>query len=148
MIVTEGLEISMSNYAPNESRVKRELREGKLAYINKVTLPSDASVSAQGDQFTKNAGDLSIGKDSNKSAESQISDGDFGRFSFAGRRNKHDNETIKDNSFIPEEAKPNWYRLTETSTDEGEQINEIPNPNRWLEASTSFLPKYCNFHII
>ena len=28
MIVTEGLEISMSNYAPNESRVKRELREG------------------------------------------------------------------------------------------------------------------------
>ena len=54
-------------------------------------------------------------------------------------------ETVKDNSFIPEEAKPDWYKLTETSTDEGEQINEIPNPNRWLEASTSFQSEYRNF---
>lgn len=81
----------------------------------------------------------------NGSGEKRIKNTNDSDGSFSFLRNKHDNETIKDNSFIPEEAKPDWYKLTETSTDEGEQINEIPNPNRWLEASTSFQPEYSNF---
>lgn len=66
----DGLEISMSNYDPKEKQVKRELREGKLTYINKVTLPTDASSSAQGDQFTNTAGSISAGKGKGKSTNS------------------------------------------------------------------------------
>lgn len=55
----------MDNYDPKEKQVKRELREGKLTYIDKVTLPTDASTSAQGDQFTETAGSISVDRDTN-----------------------------------------------------------------------------------
>ncbi len=47
--------------------VKRENKDGKLAYIKEVTLPSEAATSTQGDQNTVPGGaDLSEGKDINK----------------------------------------------------------------------------------
>lgn len=55
----------MDNYDPKEKQVKRELREGKLTCIDKVTLPTDASTSAQGDQFTETAGSISVDRDTN-----------------------------------------------------------------------------------
>lgn len=48
----DGIEIVMSNQEKETPRVKRLLKEGKLAYINKATLPSEFTASAQGDQST------------------------------------------------------------------------------------------------
>ena len=48
----EGIEIVMSNQEKETPRIKRLLKEGKLAYINKATLPSEFTASAQGDQST------------------------------------------------------------------------------------------------
>ena len=42
----------MSNQEKETPRIKRLLKEGKLAYINKATLPSEFTASAQGDQST------------------------------------------------------------------------------------------------
>ncbi len=62
------MEISMSNYIPGENQVKRDLKEGTLAYIKEVTLPSESSTSTQGDQYTIPAGDhSSAGKDTENS---------------------------------------------------------------------------------
>ena len=62
----EGLEVSMSNYIPEEKNVLRDMREGTLAYIREVTLPSESGTSTQGDQSTSPAGDISSeGKDTN-----------------------------------------------------------------------------------
>ena len=48
----DGIEIVMSNQEKETPRIKRLLKEGKLAYINKATLPSEFTASAQGDQST------------------------------------------------------------------------------------------------
>lgn len=48
----DGIEIVISNQEKETPRIKRLLKEGKLAYINKATLPSEFTASAQGDQST------------------------------------------------------------------------------------------------
>ena len=48
----DGIEIVMSNQERETPRIKRLRKESKLAYINKATLPSEFTASAQGDQFT------------------------------------------------------------------------------------------------
>ena len=64
----DGLEVVITNYDTSEKRVKRDIKEGKLAYIKKVTLPSESGTSAQGDQSTIPAGDYSsVNKDNNTS---------------------------------------------------------------------------------
>ncbi len=47
-----GIEIIVSNQEKETPRVKRLLKEGRLAYISKATLPSEFTASAQGDQST------------------------------------------------------------------------------------------------
>ena len=73
-VLKDGLEVVISNYAPERKRLERELREGKLAYIKEVTLPSESGTSAQGDQNTNLAGGFSASKDTNSSENSNISD--------------------------------------------------------------------------
>lgn len=48
----DGIEIVMSNQEKETPRIKRLLKEGTLAYINKATLPSEFTASTQGDQYT------------------------------------------------------------------------------------------------
>lgn len=51
-ILRDGKEVLISNQEKETPRIKRLLKEGTLAYINKATLPSESTTSAQGDQST------------------------------------------------------------------------------------------------
>lgn len=73
-VLIDGSEIVISNYAPNSiERFRRELKEGSLTYIKKVTLPSESGTSAQGDQRTTDAGSSFVSKDTNSSETSNAS---------------------------------------------------------------------------
>ncbi|MBQ5854997.1 MAG: hypothetical protein IIW50_04260, partial [Alistipes sp.] len=58
-ILRDGKEVVVSNQEKETPRIKRLLKEGKLAYINKATLPSESTASAQGGQSTIPGGVLS-----------------------------------------------------------------------------------------
>lgn len=51
-ILRDDKEVVISNQEKETPRIKRLLKEGTLAYINKATLPSESTTSAQGDQST------------------------------------------------------------------------------------------------
>lgn len=77
-VLIDGSEIVISNYAPNSiERFRRELKEGSLTYIKKVTLPSESGTSAQGDQRTTDAGTSFVSKDTNSSETSNASGVNF-----------------------------------------------------------------------
>ena len=74
----DGIEIVMSNQEKETPRVKRLLKEGKLAYINKATLPSELTDSAQGDQLTiPSEVSYSVNKDTTSNTENQINEQKF-----------------------------------------------------------------------
>lgn len=74
----DGIEIVMSNQEKETPRVKRLLKEGKLAYINKATLPSELTDSAQGDQLTiPSEVSYSKSKDTTLNAEIQTNEQKF-----------------------------------------------------------------------
>ena len=74
----DGIEIVMSNQEKETPRMKRLLKEGKLAYINKATLPSELTDSAQGDQFTiPSEVSYSMSKDTTSNAEIQTNEQKF-----------------------------------------------------------------------
>ena len=58
-ILRDGKEVVVSNQEKETPRIKRLLKEGKLAYINEATLPSESTASAQGGQSTTPGGVLS-----------------------------------------------------------------------------------------
>ena len=58
----DNQEVVVSNQEKERSRIMRLLKEGKLAYINQATLPSDTDTSAQGDQLTNPVGGVSADK--------------------------------------------------------------------------------------
>lgn len=73
-ILKDGKEVVISNQEKETPRIKRLLEEGKLAYIEKATLPSESTASAQGDQFTIPGGvSYSESKDTTSIPENQIS---------------------------------------------------------------------------
>lgn len=74
-IKKDGREVVISNQEKERSRIERLLREGKLAYIKKATLPSASDTTIQGDQLTNPVGDnLSDSKDNTNSSTNQISE--------------------------------------------------------------------------
>ena len=58
----DNQEVVVSNQEKERSRIMRLLKDGKLAYINQATLPSDTDISAQGDQLTNPVGGVSADK--------------------------------------------------------------------------------------
>ena len=62
----------ISNYNPEEKRVKADIGAGKLAYVKKVALPSESGTSVQGDQSANPAGDNSSDKGNNKSGKNNL----------------------------------------------------------------------------
>ena len=53
----DGQEVVISNQEKERSRIQRLLKNGKLAYINKATLPPASDKTVQGDQLTNPVGD-------------------------------------------------------------------------------------------
>lgn len=71
-ILRDGKEVVISNQEKETPRIKRLLKEGTLAYINKATLPSESTTSAQGDQSTIPGGvSYSENKDTTNISENQ-----------------------------------------------------------------------------
>lgn len=56
-IKKDGREVVISNQEKERSRIERLLKEGKLAYIKKATLPPASDTTIQGDQLTNPVGD-------------------------------------------------------------------------------------------
>lgn len=52
----EGQEISVSNQEKSASRLERAMKEGKIAYIKRATLPTESVTSVQGDEISKSDG--------------------------------------------------------------------------------------------
>ncbi len=63
----DGREVVVSNQEKERSRIQRLLKNGKLAYINKATLPPASDKTIQGDQLTNPVGD--------KATLTELSDG-------------------------------------------------------------------------
>ena len=61
----DGMEVVISNYSPDEREIKRDIKGSTLAYIKKVTMPTDTGISAHGNQHTEPAGESSAAKLSN-----------------------------------------------------------------------------------
>ncbi len=53
----DGREVVISNQEKDRSRIQRLLKNGKLAYINKATLPPASDKTIQGDQLTNPVGE-------------------------------------------------------------------------------------------
>ncbi len=53
----DGQEVVISNQEKDRSRIQRLLKNGKLAYINKATLPPASDKTIQGDQLTNPVGE-------------------------------------------------------------------------------------------
>lgn len=71
-ISKEGREVVISNQEKETPRIERLLKEGKLAYISKATLPSESTNSTQGNQSTILGGAiLSESKDNTSQNEKQ-----------------------------------------------------------------------------
>lgn len=82
----DGLEVVVSNYEPkSRTRVKREYKEGKLAYIKEVTLPSESATSTQGDQNTVPGGANSSGNKGSDNFGNSKETGKKPLFSILGR---------------------------------------------------------------
>lgn len=84
----DSQEVVISNQEKERSRIMRLLKDGKLAYINKATLPLDTDTSIQGDQLTNPVGGVSADKGTKnvpttqenvqKTAEEQQKNADLG----------------------------------------------------------------------
>lgn len=67
----DGREVVISNQEKERSRIKRLLKDGRLAYIKEATLPSESNTSTQGNQPANPIGDVSEGKGTENNSTEQ-----------------------------------------------------------------------------
>lgn len=89
----DGMEVVVSNYIPDEGRVKREIKGGTLTYIKEVTLPSAADTTVQGDQRTNPVGGSFDAKIAKKAITLLLRAREIGRIS---RKKKKEIQNIID----------------------------------------------------
>ncbi|MCM1169997.1 MAG: hypothetical protein NC324_08700, partial [Bacteroides sp.] len=69
----DGQEVSVSSQEKETGRIKRLIKDGRLAYIKKATLPLESGSSIQGNQSAIQTGaNLSTDKDTQSSEEKQV----------------------------------------------------------------------------